>query len=230
MTTILQQIIRFRNPHFSFDRSVKTSWLVSLFLEKAFCLLRGISMLFRGKRPKFISLAKGVKVKYISNISWGKWVMLHSNVYLSGLGKGQLKLGNNVSIGAFSRLIISTTFNRLGAFITIGDNVGIGEFAYLGGAGGLTIEEDCIIGQYFSCHPENHCFSDTTKPIRLQGVTRKGIHISKNCWIGAKVTFLDGAFLGEGSVVAAGSVVRGSFPPGSIIGGVPARVLKRRAF
>ncbi len=42
----------------------------------------------------------------------------------------------------------------------MGSRVGIGEFAYLGGGGGLSIGDDCIIGQYFSCHPENHLHAD----------------------------------------------------------------------
>jgi acetyltransferase-like isoleucine patch superfamily enzyme len=120
----------------------------------------------------------------------------------------------------------STTLYDLGSHITIGNNVGIGEFAYLGGAGGLDIGDDCIVGQYFSCHPENHVFSDTSMPIRLQGITRKGIRIGKNCWIGAKVTILDGVTIGDNCVIAAGAVVTRQMPADSVIGGVPARVLK----
>ncbi|MEY2829960.1 MAG: hypothetical protein RIQ33_1818, partial [Bacteroidota bacterium] len=125
-----------------------------------------------------------------------------------------------------SRLIVSTTFNDLGKFIKIGNNVGMGEFAYLGGAAGLEIGDDCIIGQYLSCHPENHNFENPDELIRLQGTTRKGIKIGKNCWIGSKVTFLDGVEIGDGCVIAAGSVVNKSFPSQSVIGGVPAKLLK----
>ena len=64
--------------------------------------------------------------------------------------------------------------------------------------------------------------------IRLQGVKRTGIKIGKNCWIGAKVTILDGVTIGDGCIVAAGAVVNSSFPDNSVIGGVPARLLKQR--
>ena len=66
------------------------------------------------------------------------------------------------------------------------------------------------------------------QPIRLQGVSRQGIHIGPNCWVGAKVTVLDGVTIGEGSVVAAGAVVTKDIPPYSIAAGVPAKVIKRR--
>jgi acetyltransferase-like isoleucine patch superfamily enzyme len=60
-------------------------------------------------------------------------------------------------------------------------------------------------------------------------VNRKGIKIGKNCWIGSKVSILDGVQLGNGCIVAAGAVVTKSFPDNSIIGGVPAKLLKTRS-
>ena len=105
----------------------------------------------------------------------------------------------------------------------------IGEFAYIGGAGGLKIGSETIVGQYLSIHPENHTFSDLEIPIRNQGVSRKGISIGKNVWIGSKVTILDGANIGDGCVIAAGSVViSGQYEKNSIIGGMPAKILKKR--
>ena len=83
-------------------------------------------------------------------------------------------------------------------------------------------------GNYVSVHPENHNYSSLHVPIRDQGVTGKGIVIGANCWIGAKVTILDGTRLGNGCVVAAGAVVKGEFPDNCIIGGVPAKVIKMR--
>ncbi|MGK0384074.1 MAG: acetyltransferase-like isoleucine patch superfamily enzyme [Bacteroidia bacterium] len=159
---------------------------------------------------------------------FGKFLKLGDQVLLSGLGQEGIALGNNVSIGDFSRVVVSTSFNNIGKFIRIGNNVGIGEYAYLGGAGGLNIGDDCIVGQYFSCHPENHNFQHLDELVRHQGVTRKGIEIGDNCWIGSKVTILDDVTIGEGCVIAAGSVITKNFPANSVIGGVPAKIIRNR--
>lgn len=85
--------------------------------------------------------------------------------------------------------------------------------------GFLEIGDDTIFGNYVSIHPENHNYHNTNIPIRLQGVNGVGVKIGKNCWIGAKVTILDGTIIGDNSVVAAGAVVRGQFPDNCVIGG-----------
>ena len=54
------------------------------------------------------------------------------------------------------------------------------------------------------------------------------LKVGCNCWIGAKVTILDGARVGNGCIIAAGAVVRGEFPDNVIIGGVPAKIIKVR--
>ncbi len=64
--------------------------------------------------------------------------------------------------------------------------------------------------------------------IREQGLTRKGIRVGKGCWIGAKVTLLDGSEVGDYCVVAAGAVVKDIFPSNCVIGGIPARIIRQK--
>lgn len=67
--------------------------------------------------------------------------------------------------------------------------------------------------------------NSTFEPMAQDG---QSVDVGAGCWIGARVTILGGTKIGVGSIVAAGSVVRGEFPAWSVIGGVPARVLKIR--
>ena len=228
MKTLLEFFIRKRNPAFRFHESVTGLMLMEFAVNKFIEWIRGFKLLLRAKIPVFLFLGNDVRFQFANKITLGKFVRIDQYSYLSALGKGGIHIGNNSGIGAFSRLIVSTTFNNPGEFIRIGNNVGIGEYAYLGGAGGLEIGDACIIGQYLSCHPENHIYDAIDIEIRHQGTTRKGIKIGSNCWIGSKVTVLDGVSIGNGCVVAAGAVVTTSFPDHSVIGGVPARLLKQR--
>lgn len=229
MKQLLISIIRKRNPHFTFHPALSSSMIFLVVLEKCMAILRGFKLLLRFRNPKMMMLGKKVKFRFMNRLKFGKALRIDDNCYISAFGSEGISFGNHVNIGAFSRIIVSTSMSAFGRFIRIGNNVGIGEFAYLGGAGGLTIGDECIIGQYFSCHPENHHFENTDISIRFQGVSHKGIDVGKNCWIGSKVTILDGVTIGDNCVIAAGSVVTKSMPANAVIGGVPAKVLKMRS-
>lgn len=153
---------------------------------------------------------------------------MEAKCYIDALGYEGIQLGKNVSLGRNTTMIVTGTLAHLGKGIKIGDNVGLGTNGYYGGAGGVEIGDNTIFGNYVSVHPENHNYSDLNVPIRLQGVSHKGIKIGKDCWIGAKATILDGSVLGDSCIVAAGAVVTGKFPDNAIIGGVPAKIIKFR--
>jgi serine acetyltransferase len=229
MKKMLEAIIRTRNDSFQFDPGLTDRMIGQFAWTYMWRLLRGGLMLLWFRNPKWLMLGARVRMANMSRITWGRFVKIDNDVFMNSLGTTGIQLGSNVGIGSYSRIIVSTSLNNIGTFIKIGNNVGIGEYAYLGGAGGIQIGDDTIIGQYFSCHAENHNYHAKDVLIRQQGVSRKGIVVGSNCWIGAKVTILDGVTIGNGSVIAAGSVVTRSCDDNSVIGGVPAKVIKQRA-
>lgn len=209
---------------FEIDDSVKTTTLFFYCLKKFVCLLHGII------KYKKISLMceNRTKIKHLKLLHIGKRINLAHDVYLDCLSKEGIKLGNNVSIGCFTRIECSGSISNLGKGFICGNNCGLGTNCFYGAAGGIEIGNDVIIGNYVSMHSENHNYKDLCVPIRLQGVNHKGIKIGNNCWIGAKVTILDGTEIGDGCVIAAGAVVTGKFPSNVVIGGIPAHIIKNR--
>lgn len=222
-------IRKVKNPSFRFDSRIEISSLIELIFEQLIMRVRGLKLLLRFKFISGLQLGKSVKLRNIKKISFGSNIKLDDYVHIDAFGSDGIIFDDNFSIGAFSKIILSSTFNNMGSYIRFGKNVGIGEYAYIGGAGGVTIGNDVIVGQYLSIHPENHVFSDLNIPIRNQGVSREGIEIGENVWIGSKVTILDGVVVGAGSIICAGAVLtRGKYESNSIIGGNPAKIIKSR--
>lgn len=211
---------------FELDHNVTFWYLISFLFTKLISLVRGN---IRLQALKMVFIGSDTKILASHLIKLGKNVSISEYCHIDALSKEGILFGNNVSIQKRTIIECTGSLRHLGKGLVIGNNVGIGSNSFLGCAGGITIGDDTIIGNYVSFHAENHNYDRDDIPIRLQGVNHKGIFIGKNCWIGAKVTILDGTNLGDGCVVAAGAVLNGKeYPENSIIGGIPAKVLKSR--
>ena len=205
------------------DANIALRDILDIIYKNGIALMRGIIRL-----RKMVILGKNIELSGRDKLKLGRGVVIRDYSKISCAGVEGIQFGDGVSIGAFCMLSVSGSIADLGAGIRIGNNVGIGDFSHIGGAGLVTIGDDTIIGPYFSVHPENHRFQDLEILIRHQGVIRQGIAVGTNCWIGTKVSILDGAKVGDGCVIAAGAVVKGTFADNSIIAGVPAKVIRMR--
>lgn len=107
--------------------------------------------------------------------------------------------------------------------LRLGDRVVIGSNASLGAHSPITMGDDVRISRDVIIETAGLDFSTGQPPYNH---TSKPIHIEKGVWIGARAIILGGVSLGENAVVAAGSVVSRSVPPGQIVGGVPARPIQ----
>lgn len=138
--------------------------------------------------------------------SCGKNVTIGRKASFSGIGNIHCK--NNVAIGA-NCLFMTTRAN-----IFIGNHVMFGP--------GVTIitgnHKIDIVGRYM----------DTITDAEKSSEDDMDVVIGDDVWLGANSTILKGVTIGEGTVVAAGAVVTKDVPPYSIVGGVPAKVLKMR--
>ena len=88
--------------------------------------------------------------------------------------------------------------------------------------GGITIDDGVFIAPKVSLLTEGHPLSPETR----HSLTVGPIHLKKNAWIGANATILQGVTIGENAVVAAGAVVATDVPDNTVVGGVPAKILK----
>lgn len=218
---LFQKLLKKSGKSYEIDSRIPSKLIVLTLVKRATMLLRG----FLKTRQK-IFIGSNSKLYNTSNISFGKNITIEKNCVIDGFSSEKIILGDGVKIGAYSTLSSTSHLSKYGKGLKIGNNSAVGQFTEFGAAGGIEIGTDVIMGSYISFHSENHIYSDNYKLIREQGVTSKGIKIGNNVWVGAKVTFLDGCSVGNNSVVAAGAVVNGIYPDNSIIGGIPAKVIK----
>lgn len=142
--------------------------------------------------------------------------------------KSGVILGDHVVLGRNTRIECTGSLQHVGIGIKIGNDTSFGSDCYFGAAGGIEVGSNVVAGQYIRFHSENHNYDDLDVLIKDQGVSHKGIRVGSNCWIGAGAVFIDGAELCDGCVVAANAVITKKFPPNSVVGGVPAKIIKMR--
>lgn len=218
---LFQKLLHKSGKNYTVDSAIPDGFFRRILSQRITMLLRGYLKL--GKK---VYIGSGCSITNKRNIDFGHNVTIVHNTKIDGYASERLSIGNGSSIGAYSLVSCTSHPSKYGKGLKIGSNSAMGRFTEFGAAGGIEIGDDVIMGSYVSFHSENHNFSDTTKLIREQGVTSKGIKIGNNVWVGAKVTFLDGCVVGNHCVVAAGAVVNGVFPDNCVIGGVPAKIIK----
>lgn len=140
--------------------------------------------------------------------------------------------GTRMVIGARTQVMEFVVVKCVGGAgdIVIGDDCYLNPHCVLYSGNGIRIGNDVLLAPGTVIAPANHALARRDVPIRLQGFmpSRGGVVIEDDVWIGANSVLIDGAHIGRGAVIAAGSVVTGTVPPFEIWGGVPARKLKDR--
>jgi acetyltransferase-like isoleucine patch superfamily enzyme len=112
--------------------------------------------------------------------------------------------------------------------VTIGDGVYIGGHLYLVCIARVRIGHRCVLSEHVYISDNSHGFDPDAGPIMRQPLESKGpIEIGDDCFIGYRAVVMPGVTLGHHCVVGANAVVTKSFPPYSMVAGVPARLIRR---
>lgn len=114
------------------------------------------------------------------------------------------------------------------AGIEIGKHVNISHDTTLSGMGGLVIGNYVMIGPNCNILTANHGFSDWRKPMLVQPVKSGPVSIGDDVWLGANVVVLPNVRIGKGAIVGANAVVTKDVEAYSIVGGVPAKLIRYR--
>jgi acetyltransferase-like isoleucine patch superfamily enzyme len=228
---LVEKIIRKlkRNPDYKWESKYTFRDMRVILSGRTSQILRGGWMrLFLKHVEGLLFIGSNVKIKHAYLVSAGKNLIIEDNVFINALSYDGISIKDNVSIARNCTLVGTGIISQKGKGISIGNNTGINAGAYLGGQGGIEIGDNVIIGPGVQVFSENHNFSDINVNIKDQGVSRDGVVIENDCWIGAGAIILAGVTIGSGCVIAAGSVVTRSVASDSVVAGVPGKILKSR--
>jgi acetyltransferase-like isoleucine patch superfamily enzyme len=149
----------------------------------------------------------------------GARVSTHAEVELSPL----LRFGRGCTVSSFTK--IKATWGPL----TVGERSGFATGCFVStGAAGIEIGAHVICGPNVVILGSHYEHGDLDTPFEEQGHSSKGVRIGNNVWIGAGSVVLDGAVIGDNTIVVAQSLVNRRYPPNVIIMGSPARVVMKR--
>lgn len=153
-------------------------------------------------------------------VRWGRHIAVTPGAHLI--------LSEGVHVG--DRCVFETNIST-SARISVGKDTWISHDCHISSYGTVAIGDHVLIGEFVSLRDATHAYSDLTRPISRQGDIVGSITIEDDVWIGRGVLILGsqgGVVIGRGAIIGANSVVSRSIPPMTIVGGVPARVIRSR--
>jgi acetyltransferase-like isoleucine patch superfamily enzyme len=148
----------------------------------------------------------------------GKHSKIHRSVRMDTPPYRQFSLGDYSVVESYSCI------NNAVGDVIIGDHTRVGLHNTV--IGPVTIGNHVNLAQGITVTALNHNFEDKELRIDEQGVSTNPVIIGDDIWIGANAVILPGVTIGNHSVVAAGAVVTKDVPPHTLVGGVPAKIIK----
>ncbi len=187
--------------------------------------IRGVLYRLILRMDGLAAIENNVRLRFASHIRLGKRVYLDQNTYLHACPNG-VTIGDDTLVMHGSILHVYNFRGMKQSGITIGKHSLIGEYNVIRGQGGVTIGDRVYTSPFVQIVAVNHVFDDPNVPFVDQGITAEGIVIEDDVWIGSGAVITDGVRIGRGAVVAGGAVVTRDVPPHTIVGGVPAKVIR----
>jgi len=218
------------NPDERFGDGWTNKAIVHSMVRYGVCFIRGMwKRIWFHKAKGMVLVGKGARIVDAGKLTAGKGFIVEEYAEINCLSTQGITVGDKVTIGSYALIRPTGKYGgEIGAGLRVGNNSNIGPFAYIGCSGMITIGNNVMISPRVSIYAENHNFSRTDIPMKEQGVTREEVIIEDDCWIAANSVILAGVTVGRGSIVSAGSVVTKDVPPYSVVGGVPAKIIKTR--
>jgi acetyltransferase-like isoleucine patch superfamily enzyme len=160
---------------------------------------------------------------------WAGGVSVSPRAIINSDQYSVLEIGRGSMIGPYSVLDLLSdplAASPMPSILRIGQRTAVNEFNSIRASGSeIVIGNDCLLSQYVAVIGSNHAMK-LDQPMRDQAwdMSRAGVRIGDDVWIGAHAVILPGVQIGSGAVIAAGAVVTRDVPEYAVVAGVPAEI------
>jgi acetyltransferase-like isoleucine patch superfamily enzyme len=142
----------------------------------------------------------------------------------------QIQIGRRgrVRFGRFAWLGDGTKIRCHEGEVVIGEKTVLGQECTISAYHRVRIGEQCVVADRAMFIDFDHNVTEVERPIRLQGIYKRDVEVGSNVWVGYGACILRGVRVGDNSIVGSNSVVTRDVPANSVVGGVPAKVIRTR--
>jgi acetyltransferase-like isoleucine patch superfamily enzyme len=161
-----------------------------------------------------------LKIIFHKRFKCGKIGLVGRKVYFNIRREGEIIMGNRPVLADF------TEVQAIGK-IHIGNNLTLNRYSRIVGYKEILIGNNVTIAQFVTILDHDHNYQYKENELSLNGYVTLPITIGNNVWIGDKSTILKGTHIGNNVVIAANALVNKDVPDNCVVGGVPAKILKK---
>ena len=193
-----------------------------------FKALKLLNWLSAQGRKLIYNLAFGTQFKYFGKnccLEISGDVKIGKQVYIGDQVSLIVEKGASLHIADHSFIGESCYIKCFGGHIEIGRDVSINSKSFINGCGGVKIGDNTRIGTQSIIIASNHKFDDPDVLVK-DAITKQGVQLGENIWLGARVTVLDGVQIANDTVIGACSLVTKPLTESGVYVGVPAKKIK----
>ena len=162
------------------------------------------------------------RLRYRGRLRTDGLCLICPNVKLEIGRHAVLRVGRWAWIGHGSKIRVHEGEVSIGAKTVIGQDCTISAYQH------ISIGRECILADRVMMIDFDHGVVEVERPIRLQGIYKRDVHVGHNVWMGYGACVLRGVRIGDNSIVGTSAVVTRSAPENAVLAGVPARVIRMR--
>jgi acetyltransferase-like isoleucine patch superfamily enzyme len=171
-------------------------------------------------------VARLLRRRYLS--SYGRRLKLDGLAFICPGVVLEIGPGGMVELGRWSWLGHGTKVRCHEGVVSIGAKTVLGQECTISAYRGISIGRECVIADRVMLIDFDHGVVEVDRPIRLQGIYKREVHVGNNVWIGYGACVLRGVTVGDNAIIGTNAVVTKDVPANAVVGGVPARVIRMR--